>query len=151
MQAETFDDLLEWTRGLHIMIAERLEQALNVDTDQRRCWLMEYIAGHERHLAHTIERFRTQASQAERNTWLYEHLGEKLPPRARWELSFVGLTFDEISQQVFHLHNQLIALYRSVAGCAVIPQAVELMDNMLVLQEGATRLLAEQCGRLYDL
>ena len=151
MQTETYDYLLQWTTELHEIIAERLEQAIGPDTDQRTRWLMEYIAGHERELANTVRRYREQAGEAESRTWLYEHIGEDVPPNARWELSFIGMNTDQISAQVFDLHNQLIEVYTSMSGRAPIPAAAELMENMLTLEQGATRRLAEQCGRLNDL
>lgn len=151
MQTETYDYLLQWTAQLHEIIAERLEQALTPDTDQRSRWLMEYIIGHERELANTVRRYREQAGAAESRTWLYEHIGEDVPPNARWELSFIGMNADQISAQVFDLHNQLIEVYTSMSGRAPIPAAAELMENMLTLEQGATRRLAEQCGRLNDL
>jgi hypothetical protein len=151
MQTETYDYLLQWTAQLHEIIAERLEQALTPDTDQRSRWLMEYIIGHERELANTVRRYREQAGAAESRTWLYEHIGEDVPPNARWELSFIGMNTDQISAQVFDLHNQLIEVYTSMSGRAPIPAAAELMENMLTLEQGATRRLAEQCGRLNDL
>ena len=151
MKAETFDYLLEWTSDLHTVIADRLEQAVTPDTDQRSRWLMEYVAGHERDIANKVDKFRAQAGEAESRTWLYEHIGEDLPPRAKWELSFVGKSFNEISEQLFELHDQLIEVYTSMTGRAAIPAAAELMRNMLSLEEGETRRLAEQCGRLQDL
>lgn len=151
MQTETYDYLLQWTAQLHEIIAERLEQALTPDTDQRSRWLMEYIIGHERELANTVRRYREQVGAAESRTWLYEHIGEDVPPNARWELSFIGMNTDQISAQVFDLHNQLIEVYTSMSGRAPIPAAAELMENMLTLEQGATRRLAEQCGRLNDL
>lgn len=151
MQTETYDYLLQWTSELHQIIADRLQQALNSDTDQRKRWLMEYIAGHEQELADTVRRYRQQAGEAESRTWLYEHIGENVPPNARWELSFVGKTSDQISEQVFDLHNQLIQVYTSMSGRAPIPAATELMHNVLTLEQGATRRLAEQCGRLNEL
>ncbi|NLY57467.1 MAG: hypothetical protein GX071_02965, partial [Gammaproteobacteria bacterium] len=96
MQTETYDYLLQWTTELHEIIAERLEQAIGPDTDQRTRWLMEYIAGHERELANTVRRYREQAGAAESRTWLYEHIGEDVPPNARWELSFIGMNADQI-------------------------------------------------------
>lgn len=151
MQTETYDYLLQWTSELHQIIAERLQQVISPDTDQRTRWLLEYIASQERELAKTVKRFRQQAGAAESRTWLYEHIGENVPPNARWELSFVGKTADQISEQVFELHNQLIEVYTSMSGRAPIPAAMELMGDMLTLEQGATRRLAEQCGRLNEL
>lgn len=151
MKAETFDYLLEWTSDLHTVIADRLEQAITPDTDQRSRWLMEYVAGHERDIASKVDRFRAQAGEAESRTWLYEHIGEDLPPRAKWELTFAEKNFNEINEQLFKLHDQLIEVYTSMTGRAAIPAAAELMRNMLALEEGETRRLAEQCGRLQDL
>lgn len=151
MHAETYDELLQWTSELHETIADRLEEALTPDTDQRTRWLMEYIAGHERELATTVKRYRQQAGEAEKQTWLYEHIGEDVPPKAQWELSFVGKTADQISEEVFELHHQVIEVYTSMSGRAPIPAAAELVNNLLELEEGETRRLAEQCGRLNEL
>lgn len=151
MQTETYDYLLQWTSELHDVIAERLEQAMTPDTDQRTRWLMEYVASHERELASTVRRYREQAAEAASRTWLYEHIGEDVPPNSRWDLSFEGKSFDQVSEQVFELHAQLVEVYTSMSGRAPIPAAVELMNNMLTLEQGATRRLAEQCGRLSDL
>lgn len=151
MQTETYDYLLQWTSELHEIIAERLEQAITPDTDQLSRWLMEYIAKHERELASTVSRYREQAGNAESRTWLDEHIGENVPPNSRWDLSFEGKNFDQINEQVFTLHDQLIEVYTSMSGRAPIPAAAELMNNMLTLEQGATRRLAEQSGRLNDL
>ncbi|GGJ08079.1 hypothetical protein [Halopseudomonas pertucinogena] len=151
MQTETYDYLLQWTSELHQTIADKLEQAMGPDTDQRSRWLMEYIASHERELAATVERYRAQAGEAESRTWLYEHVGEDVPPNSRWELSFEGDDAEQIKAKVFELHNQLIEVFTSMKGRAPIPAAVELMTNMLNLEEGATRRLAEQAGRLNEL
>lgn len=151
MQTETYDYLLQWTGDLHAIIADRLEEAMTPETDQRTRWLMEYIAGHERELAATVRRYREQAAEAASRTWLYEHIGEDVPPNSRWVLHFDGMDAEQISARVFELHGQLIEVYTSMKGRAPIPAAEELMDNMLTLEEGATRRLAEQCGRLNEL
>lgn len=151
MQTETYDNLLQWTSELHDIIADKLEQAIGPDTDQRSRWLMEYIAGHERELAATVRRFREQAGRAASRTWLYEHIGENVPPNSRWELSFEGNDAVQIQTRVFELHNQLIEVFSSMKGRAPIPAAAELMSNLLDLEKGATRRLAEQAGRLNEL
>ena len=151
MQTETYDYLLQWTSELHDIIADRLEQALAPETDQRSRWLMEYVASHERELAGTVRRYREQAAESASRTWLYEHIGEDVPPHASWELTFVDKSFAQVCAQIFDLHAQLVEVYTSMKGRAPIPAAIELMDNMLALEEGATRRLAEQCGRLNDL
>src|SRR5690606_14012346 len=99
MKAETFDYLLEWTSELHITIADRMDEAITAETDQRSRWLLEYVAGHERDIARKVDQFRAQASEAESKTWLYEHIGEDLPPRAKWELTFADKDFNEINEQ----------------------------------------------------
>ena len=151
MQTETYDDILRWTSELHDIIADQLAQALTPETDQRSRWLMEYVASHERELAGTVRRYREQAGKSASRTWLYEHIGEDVPPNSRWELTFADKSFDQISRQIFDLHAQLVEVYTSMSGRAPIPAAVELMNNMLTLEQGATRRLAEQCGRLNDL
>src|SRR5690606_18922032 len=144
MQTETYDYLLQWTGDLHSIIADRLEEAMTPETDQRTRWLMEYIAGHERELAATVRRYREQAAEAASRTWLYEHIAEDVPPNSLCVLHFDGLDVAQSSTKVFALHGRLIEVYSSMRGRAPMPAAEEVMDIMLTLEEGATRRLAEE-------
>ncbi|WP_022963917.1 hypothetical protein [Halopseudomonas pelagia] len=144
MQAETYEELIEWTGALHRNLAERLEQGMTGESGEKAKWLLEYLADHERKLNDVVSKIKQHGDAGALHTWLYEHLSEKLPADKRQTLSFVGLGFEEISEEIFAIHNQLIELYRSAAGRAPTPEVRELMEELLALEEHETLLLAKQ-------
>ncbi|MEH6498673.1 MAG: hypothetical protein V7751_04730 [Pseudoalteromonas distincta] len=144
MQAETYEQLIEWTGTLHRNLAERLEAGMSSDPGEKAKWLLEYLADHERKLSDVVSKIRAQGDSGALHTWLYEHLSEKLPADKRDSVSFAGLTFEQISEEIFAIHNQLIELYRSAAGRAPTPEVREMMEELLELEEHETLHLAQQ-------
>ncbi|WP_394240782.1 hypothetical protein [Halopseudomonas laoshanensis] len=144
MQSETYEELIEWTGALHRKLAERLEQGMDGEPGEKAKWLLEYLADHERKLNDVVSKISKHGNAGALHTWLYEHLSEKLPTDKRQTLSFVGMSFEEISEAIMDIHNQLIELYRSAAGRAPTPEVRELMEEMLELEEHETLRLASQ-------
>ncbi|MFO7706379.1 MAG: ATPase [Halopseudomonas sp.] len=144
MQAETYEQLIEWTGALHRNLAERLEQGLAGEPGEKAKWLLEYLADHERKLNDVVSKVSKHGNAGALHTWLYEHLSEKLPADKRQTLSFVGMSFEDISDEIFVIHNQLLDLYRSAAGRAPTPEVRELMEELLELEEHETLRLAKQ-------
>lgn len=144
MQAETFRYLLEWTTKFHNHMATCLEDALDEQQDERAKWLMMYVAEHERTLATEVESFKRQADPKALNTWLYEHLTETLPPNDRRKLPFGTMTFEEIASEVVDVHNQIINTYESMASKAAIPEAQELMEEVMKAEQGVLRQMADR-------
>ncbi|MFN3581211.1 MAG: ATPase [Pseudomonas sp.] len=144
MKAETFEQLVDWTSGLHKHLAESLEQGEIQAQGEKAQWLLHYLAEHERTLTDVVQRMKEKADPKALNTWLYEHLSEKMPPANGRQLSFSNMDFEEISAQIFEIHNQLIELYRSMSGRAPTPEIRELMEELLDLEEHETLRLAGQ-------
>lgn len=144
MQAETYEQLIEWTGALHRNLAERLELGLTGEPGEKAKWLLEYLADHERKLNDVVCKFKQHGDAGALHTWLYEHLSERLPADKRQTLSFVGMNFEEISDEIVIIHNQLIDLYRSAAGRAPTPEVRELMEELLELEEHETLRLSKQ-------
>lgn len=144
MQAETYEQLIEWTGALHRNLAERLELGLAGEPGEKAKWLLEYLADHERKLTDVVSKVSKHGDAGALHTWLYEHLSERLPADKRQTLSFLGMSFEEISDEIFIIHNQLIDLYRSAAGRAPTPEVRELMEELLELEEHETLRLAKQ-------
>ncbi|WP_150304432.1 hypothetical protein [Pseudomonas saliphila] len=144
MQAETFQYLLEWTTKFHNHMATCLEDALDEQQDECARWLMKYVAEHERTLATEVEGFKRQADPKALNTWLYEHLTETLPPNDRRKLPFGTMTFEEIASEVVDVHNQIINTYEAMANKAAIPEAQELMEEVMKAEQGVLRQMADR-------
>src|SRR5690554_7793125 len=86
--------------------------------------------------------FRSQAAEAASRTWLYEHIGEDVPPNSRWVLHFDGMDAEQISARVFELHGQLIEVYTSMKGRA--PRSEAHTTELQSRPHPVCRLLLEQ-------
>ena len=145
MQAQTFQYLIDWTAQFHAHLADCLEDGLQQQQDPRAKWLMEYLVDHERTMAREVKGFKDQADEKALKTWLYEHLTETLPPDAKERnLPFGTMGFDDISKEIFDVHNQVIEVWRSMSGKGAIPEARELSQNIFELEEHETLRLADQ-------
>lgn len=144
MKSETYEELIEWTGALHRNLAERLDQGMTAGTGEKVKWLLEYLADHERKLNDVVGKISKHGDAGALHTWLYEHLSEKLPADKRQTQSFAGMDFEQISEEILDIHNQLIELYRSAAGRSPTPEVRELMEELLELEEHETLQLAKQ-------
>jgi hypothetical protein len=151
MQAQTFQYLLEWTSKCHHHLANCLEEGVEEQQDEKAKWLMEYLIDHERNLAREVEGFKAQADDKALKTWLYEHLTETLPPSDQRELPFGEMSFDEISAEIFDIHNQLIETYTTMESRAAIPEARDVMARVLELEQHETLRLADQITSSRDM
>ena len=59
--------------------------------------------------------------------------------------------FEDISREVFSLHDQVIALYRYLEGRADTPEARDLVRELLKLEEHEAMRLSQQINRARDL
>lgn len=64
---------------------------------------------------------------------------------------YATMSFDEICESVFDLHNQVIELYRYLLSRAPIPEARYLLQPLLEMEEHETMRLAQQANRIGDL
>jgi len=65
--------------------------------------------------------------------------------------AYARMSVDEISEEVFAIHNRIIDLYRSLENRPGIDKASELLGEMLQLEEHETMRLAQQVNRMHEL
>ena len=151
MQAQTFQYLVEWTSNFHRNLANKLEEGLDEQSDEKARRLMEYLVDNERKLSAEVEGFKNQADPKALKTWLYEHLTETLPPSDHRELPFGEMDFEQISAEIFDVHNQVIETYKTMEARAAIPEAQDLMKRILELEQNETLRLADQITSYRDM
>ncbi len=64
---------------------------------------------------------------------------------------YTKLDFDGICREVFDFHDQIMDLYKTLIGKAEIPEAKELFESLLAMEENESMRLARQVGRMQDL
>lgn len=152
MKVETFADLIDWTRALHQRLAECLSHCSTHAERLQAQWLLTYLAEHESKLAKIVEDFEKRADPKALNTWVYDYLQhEPIDPHRSCDAPYSSMTVEEICQSVFDLHNQVTGLYRYLLGRAEIPEARELLESLLAMEEHETMRLAQQSNRIRDI
>jgi len=152
MKVETFSDLIEWTRALHRRLAECLAHCSTHSEQALAKMLLTYLSDHENTLEKIVDGFEKRADPKALNTWVYDYLGhEPIDPHRACDAPFAQMSFEEICTAVFDLHNQVIVLYRYLLGRAEIPEARELLEALLAMEEHETMRLAQQANRIRDM
>lgn len=152
MKVQTFEDLIEWTRALHQRLSECLAHCSSQAEETRVKWLLRYLADHEATLERVVEGFKQRADPKALNTWVYDFQGhEPIEPHSVCDAPYANLSLEEVSAAVLDLHNQVIRLYRYLLGRANIPEARELVETLLAMEEHEAMRLARQAGRMQDV
>lgn len=152
MYVSTFQDVVEWTRALHEHLARCLKHCSTKQDEERAKWLLTYLADHEVVLEKVVAAFEKQADPKALNTWLYDYISyQPIKPHQSCSAPYAEMSFDEICQEVFDLHNQVIDLYRYLEGRAEIPETRELIGKLLQLEQHEAMRLFHQTNRSRDL
>jgi hypothetical protein len=152
MKIETFHDLIEWTRKMHEYLGQHLQQCASEQTETRAKMLLTYLSDHEKALVKTISAFEERADPKALNTWVYDYLSNfPVTLSEDDKIHYEKLGFDDICEEIFKIHNQIIGLYRHMAERAEIPEARLLLTELLALENHEVMRLAQQTNRLMDL
>ena len=152
MKVETLRDILHWTRELHQYLADCTEHCATRNENQRAKLLLQYLADHERKLAHTLERFEQTASQNALNTWVYDYFGERPMTRhASCDGPFSAVGAHEAMAEVMKLHEEVLSLYHYLQGRADTASMRELLDELTDLEEHQAMQMTHDANRFEDL
>ena len=152
MKVKTISDLIDWTRLMHHQLADHLNAGAAQHEQELAKMLLSYLADHETALEKIIDGFEHRADAKALNTWVYDYLNnDPIDPKRKSNADFSDMSFDEICLSVFDVHNQAIDLYRELLGRADIPEAQELLQDLLSIEEHETMRLAMQTNRMRDM
>lgn len=152
MKVQTISDLIDWTRALHQRLAGNLAEGAAQHEQEMARLLLSYLADHEAALERIIEGFEQRADPKALKTWVYDYLAhEPIDLQRICDAAFAEMNLDEICGQVFNAHNQAIDLYRDLLERADIPEAQELLQELLAIEKNETMRLAQQTNRMRDM
>lgn len=152
MESETFAEVLEWTQQLHTDLAEVLARAARTNKDERARMLLSYLAEHEVEMADNVAAFSSRADAKALGTHIYHYISHKvIDSEGICSAPYDTMDFDEISQLVFGLHDEVLDLYRTLLEKADIPELATLLEGLVQLEEHQVKLMVTQAGRMNDL
>ncbi len=152
MKIERFEDLVDWTRHTHEHLSRCLGRSAAKHEETRAQWLLTYIADHEKALASTVARIEQHADPKALHTWICDYLERNPVLRNQpCDKPYAQMSVEDISREIFTVHNQVIDLYRSLARRAEIDGARDLANELLDLEQHETMRMAQQVGRINEM
>jgi|TARA_Y100000782_G_C10123737_1_gene239834 hypothetical protein len=151
MNIERCEELLDWTSHAHTRLSTCMTEGAEDRSDSLAKMLLVYLAQHEQELTRTIARIKEHADPRALQARLPEALeGDVLALDLDGE-AYAQMSVDDISREVFAIHNRIIDLYRSLEKRPGLGKASELLGEMLQLEEHETMRLAQQVNRMHEL
>jgi len=138
MDIKTFGELISWTRDLHAHLARCMSHCATKNEEERARALLDYLATHESEMERIVNEFKSQGDFKALETRVYDYLSHHPIKTHR-------------CREVFDFHDQIEDLYRTMADKAEIPEAKELLQSLLTMEENEAMRLARQIGRMNDL
>ncbi|SFM69487.1 ATPase [Marinobacter zhejiangensis] len=152
MEIKTFRELIDWTRDLHQHLSECLSHCAETHKQERAQMLLEYLAAHEAELAKVVAEFEHQGDGKAMDTRVYDYLNHQpLETHRSCSRPYAEMSFDEISREVFSFHDQIMDLYKTLVSKADIPEAQDLLQALLDMEQHEAMRLARQVGRMDDV
>ncbi len=152
MDIKTFGELINWTRDLHAHIARCLSHCATKNEEERARALLDYLATHESEMERIVNEFKSQGDFKALETRVYDYLSHHpIKTHRTCDEPYAQLDFEGICREVFDFHDQIEDLYRTMADKAEIPEAKELLQSLLTMEENEAMRLARQIGRMNDL
>ncbi|WP_322002971.1 ATPase [Marinobacter alexandrii] len=152
MDIKTFGELINWTRDLHAHLARCLSHCATKNEEERARALLEYLATHESEMERIVNEFKSQGDSKALETRVYDYLSHHpIKTHRTCDEPYAQLDFEGICREIFDFHDQIEDLYRTMADKAEIPEARELLQSLLIMEENEAMRLARQIGRMDDL
>tara|TARA_Y100001933_G_scaffold37934_1_gene33777 strand:+ start:211 stop:669 length:459 start_codon:yes stop_codon:yes gene_type:complete len=152
MDIKTFGELINWTRDLHAHLARCLSHCATKNEEERARALLDYLATHESEMERIVNEFKSQGDSKALETRVYDYLSHHpIKTHRTCDEPYAQLDFEGICREVFDFHDQIEDLYRTMADKAEIPEAKELLQSLLTMEENEAMRLARQIGRMNDL
>ncbi|MFL9815063.1 ATPase [Stutzerimonas sp. VN223-3] len=151
MNIERCEDLIDWTSQAHARLSKCMTEGANERSDSLAKMLLVYLAQHEQQLTSTIARIKEHADPRALQTRLHDAVQRDMLGLEFDSDAYARMSVDDISREIFTIHNQIIDLYRLLENRAGLDRAGDLLGEMLQLEEHETMRLAQQVNRMHEL
>ena len=99
-----------------------------------------------------VSEFERQGDSRALETRVFDYLSHNpVKTHRTCDEPYAKLDFQGICREVFDFHDQIADLYKAMADRAEIPEARELFQALLTMEQNESMRLARQVGRMDDL
>lgn len=153
MANEQVKQVLQSTQQLHERARSYFAHLAHQSKQPRVKLLLDYLAGHEAHLAETIRGYKQDAAQKVLDTWVSSvdpvtHLADEFD----WDIaSRTDCSFDELVEFGLGVDNRIVDVYRELARRAEPPWLQDIFQSLYDLEVQEEKQMAKQTLRGMDL
>ncbi|ART79770.1 ferritin family protein [Oceanisphaera avium] len=155
MQVTNFTQLIDWTRQLHQQLAQVLTRGGELHSQERARMLLKSLAEQEQELANTLHEFDQQTKTEALDAYvpyLYSAFEQRpINTQQVYTQPFDRLSIAEISKMMFEVHDQVVDFYQRLAQESQVPEAKELVDSLLELEQEAEKQIASKIQGMEDM
>lgn len=152
MKTETLEQLFNWAAGVHGQLGEQLETEARACGEGPSRGLMEYAAEHEHKMASEIAGLAPKLAPRTRDTWLYDWLPHSpAAPSNLVHARYRNMRLEELSGAIFAVHGEILEVFRHVKVRADAEEVAEAIQQLLDLEDGHSRQIAQQINRISDM
>lgn len=148
MKIESFKGLIEWTQASHTAMAKCLASCASENPDERASLVLTYLAAHEAKLEKMVAQYARGDSEAGGRE-LPDNVAAAGPVQCNGR--FAKLSADQITEQVFEYHADIIKFYDDMIAKVKNRRTVEKMTEMRDMELKESKLLVRQTGRMQDV
>ena len=152
MKTETLEHLFLWASRVHQHLGEQLATEARASAEGPCRGLMEYAAEHEDSMATQIAGLIPSLASEARETWLYDWLPHSpTAPSNLVDARYREMHLEQLSRSIFSVHNEIMEMLRQLAVRADVPEVEEAIRQLLDLEDGHSRQIAQQINRISDM
>lgn len=148
MRIESFQGLIEWTQASHAAMASCLTKCASENPDERASLVLTYLASHEAKLEKMVIEYAQRDAGSDGDALTVGVAADAAP---QCNGRFAKLSADQITEQVFEHHDQIIRFYDEMVTKVKNPRVVEKITEMRDMQLKESKLLVRQTGRMQDV
>ena len=145
-------ELLDWIDAFHQALAEKYKILADEDSvKERAALLLNYLSDHQRLLAESISKYKTDSADNLLTTWSDQCPELDLPDSVtQLHSALSGKSTEEIIQKVIEFHDILIDMYKALADKATNTSVKDLFENLSQMERQEAMRTVRDAQRLED-
>lgn len=145
MEPKTLANILDEAVAYHKRLVAHLRHCQGKATGERQKMLLDFIADHEEWMCTSLNGLESVQDKASLETWFYEYTDRNAILFSRpEEIPFHTMSYDEISEQILEINEQLVDLFRYLKGRSETKASEEATGELLHHMATNTKSLSKK-------
>ena len=145
MEPKTLATILDEAVAYHERLVAHLRDCQAKATGEREKMLLDFVADHEEWMCSSLNGLESVQDKSSLKTWFYEYTDRNAVLFSRpEEIPFHTLSYDEISEQILEINQQLIDLFHYLKARSESKASEEATGELLYHMTTNTKSLSKK-------